>query len=940
MRGHRVTSIRILLAAATGVGVLTLAACEGSNLFTTATGVGTTVVTADTVAPSVDILNIPHGTTSTTVPLGDSVLIRAQLQDNVGVASVRMYGIAKRGADSLGTGQAVPRYVEKDITFPAGLQDTTVVRYLDPTADSTQETVYFIVEATDSSGNVGADTVSMQAGGPSVAVLDLQSGDTITPSFSFRVMAKDPLGIADITWEVRDSATAGAAFDSTATRTFANVDSAVAQEDMTLPSTFTGTIEVLSTAKNSVGVVGRAAPVYVTIVAGQVSDTIAPRLKYTTTAGDRLELTDSIQVDVTGSDNVQGSGVAKVGYTVRAISVNRGDTITRTADTTYATPKSGTVRASFRFAPFNVDSVSLPDPLKFEITTYMVDAAGNCGASVGADTLAALPCQTLTGGGVVAQDATPTSLDVTVVAGNTVTLPNGGLIMDAVVDRDANNTHGGPALYLSNIQDNEVDVFYLKSDSFGRAIGVGSEPWGLTINNCVPLNPTPGCGDTLVVANSGGTNLSNVSLITKQEDTSRRLLTPDVHLFDVTVSQDAAGNDKYTVTAYPDLPDQFSFSDRPEFVARDSTGRLLYSTKTVTSLGEVGTIRTVESKPGYLQPEVRLLLQYAQGNKSASSWRFGNVDAIGNGTDSLTVVDHVPGNPTNLIAETGIDPDAPDNAYALLKAAGSDVFMVPGETWNIKNVGFSDTTFVSASGDGGWVAFGDGNVSPVGRVIMWNAQNRVISGSISVADLMTNTGDQIEGLGLNYDGTMGVVRGISQVSFFTTDLRLQGTATLSVPGGAGAVFDPFYADAQTLSNSSGVYDPNTDLAFIGTGQHTIDIYDTFRFRRIGRVFVKDNIVGPLRAAPPLPSDKLDAAGNPLQCTYTSVRDQAGNVISPANDALQIYQGGDFNTPLPPTSTVSEDRCVVVKLYGVTDSGGVVVVNVRKSDVLRDHPARQ
>jgi hypothetical protein len=31
--------------------------------------------------------------------------------------------------------------------------------------------------------------------------------------------------------------------------------------------------------------------------------------------------------------------------------------------------------------------------------------------------------------------------------------------------------------------------------------------------------------------------------------------------------------------------------------------------------------------------------------------------------------------------------------------------------------------------------------------------------------------------------------------------------------------------------------------------------------------------------------------------------------------------------------------VVLKLYGTTDSGGVVVVDVRKNDVLRDHPSR-
>ncbi len=36
---------------------------------------------------------------------------------------------------------------------------------------------------------------------------------------------------------------------------------------------------------------------------------------------------------------------------------------------------------------------------------------------------------------------------------------------------------------------------------------------------------------------------------------------------------------------------------------------------------------------------------------------------------------------------------------------------------------------------------------------------------------------------------------------------------------------------------------------------------------------------------------------------------------------------------------TEDACIVVKLVGITDAGGVVVVDVRKSDLLRDHPSR-
>jgi hypothetical protein len=55
--------------------------------------------------------------------------------------------------------------------------------------------------------------------------------------------------------------------------------------------------------------------------------------------------------------------------------------------------------------------------------------------------------------------------------------------------------------------------------------------------------------------------------------------------------------------------------------------------------------------------------------------------------------------------------------------------------------------------------------------------------------------------------------------------------------------------------------------------------------------------------------------------------------------VEIFAGGDFNTPHPAAGGPTEDACIVVKLVGITDVGGVVVVDVRKSDVLELHPSR-
>jgi hypothetical protein len=78
---------------------------------------------------------------------------------------------------------------------------------------------------------------------------------------------------------------------------------------------------------------------------------------------------------------------------------------------------------------------------------------------------------------------------------------------------------------------------------------------------------------------------------------------------------------------------------------------------------------------------------------------------------------------------------------------------------------------------------------------------------------------------------------------------------------------------------------------VGQADHTVRILDTAHFTERGQLHIRDNIMGPLRAGPPLPTDN---GGTGAACV-----------------------GPD---------------CVVVKLYAVTDGGGVVVVDVRRRDI--------
>ena len=927
MLRNRNIGLRAALTAAAMVGVMVVAACEGENLFSVAGGPGGNA--NDPQAPDVTITS-PRGDSLSAKPLGDSVFVAARVKDNVGVASVRFYGIALRGDPALGTDVVVQRYAEKTVTLPNGVRDTTLMRYLQPTPDSTKETGLIVVEATDDVGNVTADTVSLVLGGPDVRILDIVDGQSIQAglNLSLRVLTQDPNGITQVRIDL------GGAFTRTLTRTFtAPMDSVVVDTVVGVPAGTTGALTVTAVARNTLDVSGQDGPLNLTVISSGVGDTIVPRLKQTVTtpSSDRMEVQDLLTLQVTGSDNTQGGGVASVGYTVLSISQTRGTTEVRTDSRTFSPARTGTVSQTFQVPTFNVDSLSLPDTLVFEVTTWMRDAQGNCGASVGGDTLRALACDD-SGGNTVALGRTGERLSREIVAGKTVLLPAaGGRIMDAVVDTVRRN------LFLSNITDNRVEVFDLKTESFRNAIGVGSEPWGLALTRD---------NQSMWVGNSGGTNLSRVNLNTEREDDADRFLTPDVVLFDIEQRTGDAGI-QYLITPHP-RPQTPSFSDRPQFVAVDSFGNLVYSTKT-SSVGDLGTARKGYYEDGWDRTEAKIFVEHAINNAQADHWAIAHIDSLAGiseivtdslGTDTVSAIrffDHVPGFPTNVISAdlTLSDADPICDAAARLRAKGGDMYCESGVTWNIPSVTFQDTTYVAASGDGGWVSVGEGGASPVGRVLTYQARQAdttSLTRWLQVSDLLTNPAEEVRGLGLNYDGTLGVVRGRLAAYFISpSDLRLQGLTEIPLAGnGSGATLHPLHANSRTLENLGGEYRPDTHLAFVASGQRTVDIIDTQRFTRVGRVHIRDNITGPLRAVLPFPGDN-----SAFSCGTIPVTDKRGNVIG---NAVRIYNGGDFNNPIAPGGS-TEDRCVVVKLFATTEAGGVVVIDVRKADVLNEHPAR-
>lgn len=918
-RMHRLQLSRSLTLITSMALTLVLWACDGQNFFQPSGGI---VGGGGDPTGALDV-EIQSPTEPAAAPVGDSVLIRVRVTANSDISSVLFGGVAFRGDPDLGTASIVARYQSKVVDLgDLAVEDTVLTRYLLSTPDSTRELVSLFVIAYDSLGNAASDSTSLFIGGPKVEFLTLENNQQVQAGLglSLRVYAADPQGIISL----RIDAT-GAFEESIVVSFNPPIDSTIVDTVMVIPSGAAGQVQLTATARNSVDIPGQDGPLFLLVVSGGGGDVIAPSISLASESPDPMELGDSVIVVVAGRDDTQGSGITRVGYTVLAISPSRGDTLVQSEEVTYDPARTGNISATLSFPPFNVDALSLPDTLIFEITAYAFDAAGNCAAAVGVDVPVPLPCATLAGGEVVADGRIGLRVTRSIVAGRTVMLPRGGKIMDAVVDTIRRN------LLLSNIEESVIEVFRLEEEVFLDRVRVGSEPWGITMNRGE---------DTLVVANSEGTNLSNVYLGPKVnsdppfqpfEDPGRRLLTPDVVLFDVEMTLDEAGAKRLKVTFIPDLED--GFSDLPQYVAVDSTGRILFSTRT-TEGGAHGTIRKAYVPPGMEFTEVRLFYEHAALADAPDFRAVANSDGVeivnvGAG-DQIIIYDHIPGTDIPI---SGGPSDSVSGAGNAALAAGSDVWWGTGR-WDVEALGFSDTTFVTASGDGGWVAFGEGSVDPIGRIIMYNAAADSITDVIQVTDLELNASETVRGLALNHDGTLGVARGDADAYFFSTDLRKQGIAELP-GGGAGAALHPLHADYPSLDNYDGTYHPDTHLAFIGTGERTIDIVDAFHFNRIGRIFIRDVVAGPLTAVLPFPDDNTG-----FQCSSVPVLNGSGQLVG---EAIDVYQDALGNVPWPDIdddpATPTEDKCIVIKLFGVTSSGGVVVVDVRKGDILRDHPAR-
>lgn len=860
-------------------------------------GVSSAVVLAlnDTVPPHVRIIRPTEGES---YARGIPLRVRVELRDSTsGLQELRLRGVAFRNfPDSLQNTTPVDRFEEVVVPFPQGPDrplpiDTIIVRDLRPLEDTTTEPVYIIARALDAAGNAAVDTIRVVPGA-SIVILNPNDGTIarINSDLQVRVEAADPAaGIDSIRLHV-----AGVVNDTIVRRGLAGTFDPVQLTHLVRIGGETGTIELTAAVWNSVGTRSiTPQPVVVTVSEEFSGDTVAPSVLRVVDAPARVELQDTITVRVQATDEA-GTGIARMGAVVVVIPANESAELPRDtfflSTSEFASPRTGTpdttfaVRLGDRYGESG--SIQYPQAFTFQVHAFAIDGQGNCGASV-QPFYQSLDCRTAGGGTFVAEGQSGAGHDVVAVLGTSLRLPTGSVIADAIADTT------NQRVYLSNFARNQLEVLNLADTTFGASVLVGSQPWGLF------LVPGRGAPDTLMVANSGGTNISFVPTSTLREDAGKRLLTPNEVLWEITEST-VNGYLRYSVN-------KLEFSDRPQFIAQDSNGVILYSTLP-TSAALEGTIRRAIADPtpadpnDDVRPETGIIFGREAITQNNDAYAVARVDSIfvvvggASGDDQVTVYDHDPGRPTSTFSFTGY----PWDALAAAEASGrSDLFYDRGN-WNRGSVGFSDTTYVAPARDLGTIAFGEGAAAPFGRIVLWSASPDPLQPELgrvtaeATEDLIGNAAEAVMGVGLNIDGSFGVARGLSSTYFFSNDvkqegqLRLQGVFADGVEGGnGGAALHPHHGTIRDGSTA-------TTLAFIATGNRSIKIIDTFHYFERGEVPIRDNIVGQLRATPVPPGTNDPVGNDPDHCDFA-----------------------------------------IARLVGVTDGNSVVIVNVRNKDIQRN-----
>ncbi|HEU4747337.1 MAG TPA: hypothetical protein VFS56_02470 [Gemmatimonadaceae bacterium] len=741
--------------------------------------------------------------------------------DNIGLKTVRVQAIGAVG-------------LAYDTTFTTAVTNFQVPFTLFSSRAVPPGTpVIITASAIDGAGNIsGVDTLLMATGNvppPEVRIISPTSGSSAVLGKSILVTVSGKTGLKVLSLGL--STTGPVVYTDSVLFSSPLRDSITMQDTVTIPANATpGTLTITPFLRDSLGQRAVGPSITITIqTAAQINSVpvvnqyCVGNQVYNNACGHgiRVEVGDTVHVEADDP-----SGISSLGYEVRR-------TVGGTIDDTQTFASDG----QLTFLPHTF-SMRLPYTT-FPTTAYIQVFAVN---SNGVRSYAKLSS------GIDRIDT------VTVVAGVTRGLPFGGQVADALYHS------GKDRLYLTNITRNQLEVFSLGDSSFKAPVIVGSRPWGLA---AWPRDRNGTMGDTILVANSGGTDISYVDLNVGADGSEVfRYALPNIILYTVT-----------TVTAGPSgLPFQqrtrFDFSDRPQFPATTCIAVGGVCTEVVmayTTTPTPGQTTPFSSLNGTIRWENLTRGVTAAGKtdfrtshyvwEPASGQSLGRADTLeivrfdANGIDSTVLVP--------FSQRVGTPPN--DRAYSFEA--------------RISELAYRDTTFARNSGNFQRAIFGEGGSVFGSRAVAYDVDrgfrttapdflgveqplpipvvDQGVSPATAVTDFIGNTFAQVKGVAINFDGSLSAIRADSTY-VLNPLLRLQGVLNTTVTN-AGLDFHP-------LNTGANSFPLNTRLVFAASSEPLIEIFDSRCYQRVSSIPISNPIIGPIKAAYRIATGQLVLVG--------------------------------------------------------------------------------
>jgi hypothetical protein len=781
----RLSPARRYLAAAFGLAVVAVLGACGE-------GSGSTCATCDTGRPVVSV--------SETSSTDSSIAFTTHATDNLGLLTVHAHVSATGLAGGFDTTFSAP-VTSVDIPFTVQI----------PSSVPAGTAITVVASAMDGAHNAAhPDTLKLfsGAGGASaVLVTNPHSTDTAVVGFSLAVAvsgksASKVKGLGFIASGVfatplRDSVI----FSSPL------LDSIAIDTSLSLVGASTGTLTITPFMIDSLGrqTLGNPVSLFVTNI---VPTNTTPVVDFS--IAPRIESRDTIHVEARDR-----SGLTWVGYEVRNLP---SGTPFFAADSIAVPASTSSFTHTFKM---NLPVTSFPTSLQVQAFARNANTRDYARRPVG-------------NGGVIRTDT------VVVVAGLTTPLAAGGLVADALYHPPTNS------IYLSNIERNELDVFNLNDSTFHTPIQVGSRPWGLA---AWPRDRDGTMGDTLLVANSGGTLISYVNTNTQREV----FRYPLPVLLAQTVTSTTGSNGVLTET----ITDYF-FSDRPQYLATTCQGSLAPG----SPCGNVVLIYTTTPTAGQSTPftnDGTVRWENLQTHQS----HFFFEQAQGQSADTKDTLQ------VQRVAAQGLGATGfvvPFRQGPFITGVDTSFFSV---VVRIPDLAFRDTTFTRNSGNFRRAVLGEGGAAggtgtqPNSRALLYDVSQGLlptftdkghtyalptptidagVSGSFLVTDFIANTATPVTGAAINFDGELAGVRADSTYLFDNT-LRLQGLLQTS-SGNSGIDFHPQNAGIPLPGPSGG-----THLFFAASSQPQVEVYNTNFYSRCLVVPTRDPVVGPIKSAP-------------------------------------------------------------------------------------------